>query len=169
MSRFYVCCMVSAFSICSIMVIQSISLYSTPVETHDIKMMVYARQLLDCGRYIMPEQRAAWNAIDICLDTANVHKVPAGRMPFFRFPRNLTPVAWVFKYADKHTMFMAPKYSRMSVFDRAATVIHECSHLALNAEDYAYIWEDKFRTLTRKQHAANADSFVFKLIENCTY
>lgn len=167
MSHFYICCIVSAFSMGSILAIQSAMLYSTPVETHDVQMVEEARQLLDCGRRTMPEQRGAWNAIDICLDTASVHKVPAGRMPYFRYPRNLRPVAWVFKYGDKHNMFMGPKYSRMNAFDRATVVIHECSHLALNTQDYAYIWEDKFRTLTPEEHAANADSFVYKLIKNC--
>lgn len=144
--------------------IQMSLLYSTPISAKDPSMKAVAHELLDCGRSKIPEKRIAWNLLDTCVEESNIRTVNAGKMPFMF--RKSPPTAWVFNF-DKKNMFMAPKYANFSPLDRAYVVIHECTHLALNSEDYAYHWQSHYNNLTKDEHANNADSFLMELFQHC--
>lgn len=151
----------------SFMSVQIGLMYSSPIAKDDMKMSQAAHWLLDCGRHQIPEKRLVWNLLDVCVDQSNIRKVRAGKVPFIFHGKNT--LAWVIKSIDRNTMFTTPKFDQMSPIERAYVVIHECTHLALNSQDYAYYWQPRFENLTKKQHANNADSIAMELFQHCEY
>lgn len=160
----HIACLFLIFEI-SFIGIQISLLYSSPISEKDPYMKSAAHSLLECARYKIPEKRTTWNLLDNCIEESNIRKVRAGKMPFI-FKKS-QPIAWVFKRLDKKNMFTAPKYDKMTSVERAYVVIHECTHLVLNSEDYAYHWQKHYDNLTKEQHANNADSFLVELFQHC--
>lgn len=155
---------VVAIEIC-LLVVQTSVMYTSPIGKPDVPMLEMAHLLLDCGRFKIPEKRLVWNLISVCVDQSHIRPVRAGKMPYAIYQQH--PTAWVFRYFDKTNIFTAPVYGNLSPLSRAAVIIHECTHLTLQTEDYAYSWEKHFHNLTQKQHDHNADSFVAELQIHC--
>lgn len=160
----YLICLVVAIEIC-LLVVQTSVMYTSPIGKPDVQMLEMAHGLLDCGRFQIPEKRLVWNLISVCVDQSHIRPVRAGKMPYYIHHHH--PTAWVFRYFDNTNIFTAPMYDNLPPLSRASVIIHECTHLALKTEDYAYYWEKHFHNLTQAQHEHNADSFVAELQTHC--
>ena len=121
-----------------------------------------ANELLDCLANSVPGLTVG--DMHHCVNTTTVHHVTKSRIPFMWF----TPIAFVIPYVFEDRMFMVDEYyTNQSVLNQALIIIHECTHLALDTQDYAYRWQADFHLLTDQQHEHNADSYVDAIVHHC--
>ena len=120
-----------------------------------------ATRLVDCAKDRMP--LIDWGKIETCLQKSVVYSVRNGRVPYM----DTVPTAFVLHRLDNKSIFVTSKYHSMHTESQALVVIHECAHIGLGAVDLAYVWQNKFKFLTEGEHLANADSYSYKVWENC--
>lgn len=143
-----------------------LSLYRQPSERVSGPLLDTASAYLDCAKDTVPTLRNEWGAIETCIRSVTVYHLTPGQLPVP--PRQGGSLAaFVVRRLDRSSVFAAPLYSKMLRRDKALALIHECAHLALDAEDYAYIWENKFVFLTDEQQRNNADSYMDRVIYHC--
>jgi len=123
---------------------------------------LYAQEMISCVIVNVPDMAREFNAIQTCLDTVDIYSVRNGRVPYL----HTTPSAFVYR-TDNSSVFVTSHFKSESETHKALIMIHECAHIALSADDYAYIWEDKYATLTAEEHSNNADSFMATVVEHC--
>ena len=61
-------------------------------------------------------------------------------------------------YNKKHIFINAKYWYNLPLIDKASVLIHECTHLLLNTEDYAYEHDVHFLKLKSKKALQNADT-----------
>jgi len=124
--------------------------------------------MLQCIKETMPELSEQYTRIHDCLKHVNVYKVRNGRLPYFRGHFNKSDImAFVLKI-DSNSVFVTKTFLKLSTTNRALVMIHECAHIGIGAQDYAYIWQKEYSDLTPNQHLMNADSFMNNVLNNCT-
>ena len=141
------------------------ALYEVPhLPVTNVSAFSNAEILLDCARHYIPRLRKEWISIEHCLDEVNIY-FTNGK---FRKKIPQLTTAFVFTNVDKSSIFVTPIYDSLSKTEKALVLIHECAHLALGAEDYAYRWQPEFMHLTKEQHYRNADSYFDAVFYHCT-
>jgi hypothetical protein len=120
-----------------------------------------ATRLVNCAKNSFP--RIDWGKIDTCLQKSVVYSVRNGRIPYM----DTVPTAFVIHRFDNNSIFLTSKYHSMDTESQALVMIHECAHIGLGAIDLAYVWQNKFQTLTEGEHLANADSYSYKIWGQC--
>lgn len=122
-------------------------------------------ELLLCASQTMPEFKREWTLLHNCATISHVYPVAKSWVPF----QARSSTAFVIKFMDKNGIFTNEKnYKSLPPIVKALILIHECTHLSLHTVDYAYLDQPIFAELTQKQHLNNADSFVKKIMDNCT-
>jgi hypothetical protein len=151
-------------SVISICIFQ---LYLTPLgELSSVEEGPIADKLVECIVDIFPELSLEFSSIADCLHDVNMYMVRKGRLPFHGGRWHGVPTAFVMT-KDSTSVFVTKYYTDLNVYNRALVMIHECAHLGLDAEDYAYLWEESFNNLTVHQHSKNADSFMKLVSDYC--
>lgn len=142
-------------------------MYATPHESIMNLTRLHARtkELLRCASSRIPEMKTDWEYLNKCVDKSSLYHIESHSL---RGMPN-TPIAFVVPLVDSSSIFVTPTFSSMNGVDKALTILHECSHTALHREDYAYVWERKFNTLTKYEHSQNADSLVSIVKHECVY
>lgn len=120
-----------------------------------------ATRLINCAKDRLPQ--IDWGKIETCLQKSVVYSVRNGRVPYM----DIVPTAFVIHRLDNNSIFLTSKYHSMDTESQALVVIHECAHIGLGALDLAYVWQNKFQILTEGEHLANADSYSYKVWEEC--
>lgn len=93
-----------------------------------------------------------------CINNVNVYKNNR--------TKNKNAIAYVMPILNKKKMWVVSKHwDTMVIEERTYTLIHECTHLALDTKDYAYWGEDKYSYLRGYNATHNADS-ISKIISN---
>lgn len=133
-----------------------------PHATSNSSVVNVTHRLLDCLESDVSAEDLS--ALKRCTEAVTVYDVPQSRMPVVA----KMPVAFVLPYVYDNEIFMVrPYYDEQSLTNKALTVIHECTHLALDTYDLAYRWEPIFHGLTEQEHAYNADSYVNIIVNKC--
>ena len=141
-------------------------LYSSPhVPVSSVTAFDISRRLLTCADIFIPSLRKEWAGIRDCLKTTNVYNITPANIPS---SIKSNTEAFVFTMLDKKSIFVTSLYLELNDIQRSLVLIHECAHIALGAVDHAYVWEQKFRGLTEKEHYENADSFKEMIAYHCT-
>lgn len=123
-----------------------------------------AKQLVGCAATEIPTLDTDWVALARCVDSVNVYSVSTARVPWSA----RASIAFVVKMLNRNAIFVVEnKYKPLNPISKALVLIHECTHLVLDTEDYAYTWQPKFLDLSQKQHLNNADSFVQLIGDQC--
>lgn len=121
-------------------------------------------QLMDCAReYITSVTPEYWNKIQTCMQNVEHYQLSKGQTPYTA----VIPVAFVYNM-DKNSVFTTIYYDKLSDIDKAIVMVHECSHIAVGTVDHAYVWENKYITLSHAQHLHNADSYAQAVAHKCT-
>lgn len=148
------------------------ALYTSPHGTvSNITVFPRAEMLLDCARHYVPNLRKEWISIEHCLDEANIYFIDStttSRIVHKSHSHPEYPVAFVHSRLDKSSIFVTPIYDSLPRTEKALVLIHECAHLALNAQDYAYRWQPEYAHLTKEEHYKNADSYFDAVFYHCT-
>tara|TARA_B110001450_G_scaffold178013_1_gene166293 strand:+ start:265 stop:834 length:570 start_codon:yes stop_codon:yes gene_type:complete len=130
---------------------------------NNTNMFTTASDLLECASFKSPHLQTEFKSIHNCLETVDIYDVRNGRVPYLRS----VPQAFVLTFDDK-SVFVSEKFASMPLIDRALIMIHECAHIGIGAIDHAYMWEERYKKLTYKQHMDNADSFMHVVLSQCT-
>lgn len=69
------------------------------------------------------------------------------------------------RYSSKYIFINGDYWYSMSLYEKAETLIHECTHLVLNTEDYAYDHDVSFLKLDSKKALKNADTIKQIIVE----
>ncbi len=148
--------------------VQDVMLYSSPHKAFvNTTIRQTADELLACARTNVPTFVSEWKHIDDCLKSVELYDVPAGRVPYMR--GRTVIAAFVHPILDSKSVFATPIFKQMSLVEQALVVIHECAHIGFGAVDYAYHWQEKYKTLTTNEHRNNADSYMHVVRQQCTY
>jgi len=141
-------------------------LYSSPHSVlNATRVQRKSHALLNCARYQIPHLSNEWHIIDACLTQVEIYNVTNARIPYFR--KRTMPTAFVYPGLDNTSIFVTSDYQRLSLYERALTLIHECAHIGLGAVDHAYHWQSKYTHLTKEEHYQNADSFMDAVLNHC--
>ena len=93
-----------------------------------------------------------------CINNVNVYKNNSTHLK--------NTVAYVIPRLNKKKMWVVSKHwDNMLLEDKTYSLIHECTHLALDTRDYAYWGEDRYSSLRGYNATNNADS-ISKIISN---
>ena len=141
-------------------------MYITPHEriANATELYETTHSILECATWRIPEMSADWSELKKCVNTSSLYYLKPSSL---RGSQLSNPIAFVIPIFDSSSIFVTPIFSSMSIVDKALTILHECSHTALHREDYAYMWENKYNTLTKYQHTQNADSLVGLIKNEC--
>ena len=127
-------------------------------------MTVTTDDLLDCAVQKIPRLNKSWGLIRDCAHDVQVYNVPKAKVPIFK----RIPTAFVTPRLFPNDIFVVnSEYDILSNTNKALVIIHECTHLVLNAVDHAYLWQSDFNTLSLTKQLENADSYVDILLNNC--
>lgn len=120
--------------------------------------------LLECAAIKMPA--LPWYKIESCVRTSELYHVSNGHVPYQAGLR--LPTAYVMPRLAPRSVFTTQLYRDSDTVSQALVIVHECAHLALGAHDIAYYWQEQFHQLTAKEHLANADSYLYEILRQCT-
>ena len=82
-----------------------------------------------------------------------------------KYISNNTVAYVVPKYNNNIMWVVSMKWETMSIEEKAYSIIHECTHLALQTHDYAYVSQEKYQNLRGYNATHNADTLsniIFK-------
>lgn len=78
-------------------------------------------------------------------------------------------LAYVLPWAYSNKMWVNSRlWNNQNTAEKAYTIIHECTHLALKMNDYAYLSQEKYANLRGYNATHNADT-ITKIIANINY
>ena len=147
----------------STMTLTILTVYQSPHSAFaPSSLSVFTSELLNCTIESIPELSNQFTKIEECLQDIYVYRVRNGRLPYLR----RVPEAFVLN-SDKKSIFVSSHFENLSESDKGLVMIHECAHIALGAKDYAYIWQDNYKHLTKEEHYNNADSFMDIVLKHC--
>ncbi len=93
--------------------------------------------------------RSGWVGILNCLNTSVVYE---------NNNSNVNVTAYVIKLF-RNTIWVNKKtWDNLQIEEQTRALIHECSHLAMDTNDYSYIHEDSFEKLRGMRAEKNADT-----------
>lgn len=155
---------VNIFAI-STVTLSVINIYQSPCNAFALSpLSALTSELLNCTIESIPELSNQFTKIEECLHDIHVYRVRDGRLPYLR----AVPEAFVLNI-DKKSIFVSSHFEGLTETDKGLVMIHECAHIALGAKDYAYIWQDRYKYLTKEEHYNNADSFMDIVLKHCVY
>lgn len=62
-------------------------------------------------------------------------------------------------------LYLSDVWMKMDFVERLKVIVHECSHMNLEAKDIAYDWEERYSQLTEFEVNINADSIAEHYIQ----
>jgi len=136
-----------------------------PHRSVDRNIVYIIDNLLDCAVQHAPTLEDSWSKLKKCTHDSQIYSVSKSKLPSMKN----VPTAFVTPGIFPKDIFLVnSKYKDLSEMYKALIIIHECTHLALDTIDHAYIWEKKFTYLSEAEHLQNADSYVDILLNKCT-
>lgn len=140
-------------------------IYRSPIVQMHSGVRSEAKRLLSCAPQKLGYHNIQWHKVEECIDKVTIKDVAQDHLPDPGSHSKVT--AFVNTFVPLNTIYLTPVYQTLDTDDKAFTLIHECTHLALGAEDYAYLWQRDFSQLTYEEELKNADSIVVWIIRSC--